>query len=446
MFKKLFGEIMRKSLVLSLSMLFAAQVSAQSELAMLLGVLKDNGTITVDQYKRLMAEHQGEKVETQKLSKIKQPIANEAQVVVKNGIKVKSADKQFSAHIGGRVEAHAAWYKSDDFDLGDGTAIRRARLFIKGTLYNDWQYKLDYDFVAGGTKGIKDAFLAYKVNDSVQLITGNYKVPFSLEFQASSHANTFIERSLAFGLSPGRHLGAGINMFKDNWSLQAGIFGNKIHQSNAGQDEETLIAGRLVWLPVKNDDYFVHLGVAGLHSNNGDNISLRLKSNPESYVASTQLVDTGAISDVDDYSQIGFEAAVNYQRLNVQSEYIKSSVNTGLESLDFNSWYIQSSLFLTNDRRVYKKGKFGIVKPQSILGQDGTGAWELAMRYSEIDLNAVDVIGGIERNMTLALNVYATPEIRFTAEYLKVLEVSKNNPTTDNASLDLGQVRMEWVF
>ena len=159
MFKKLFGEIMRKSLVLSLSMLFAAQVSAQSELAMLLGVLKDNGTITVDQYKRLMAEHQGEKVETQKLSKIKQPIANEAQVVVKNGIKVKSADKQFSAHIGGRVEAHAAWYKSDDFDLGDGTAIRRARLFIKGTLYNDWQYKLDYDFVAGGTKGIKDAFL-----------------------------------------------------------------------------------------------------------------------------------------------------------------------------------------------------------------------------------------------------------------------------------------------
>mgnify|MGYP002700400621 FL=1 len=279
--------------------------------------------------------------------------------------------------------------------------------------------------------------MAYKVNDSVQLITGNYKVPFSLEFQASSHANTFIERSLAFGLSPGRHLGAGINMFKDNWSLQAGIFGNKIHQSNAGQDEETLIAGRLVWLPVKNDDYFVHLGVAGLHSNNGDNTSLRLKSNPESYVASTQLVDTGAISDVDDYSQIGFEAAVNYQRLNVQSEYIKSSVNTGLESLDFNSWYIQSSLFLTNDRRVYKKGKFGIVKPQSILGQDGTGAWELAMRYSEIDLNAADVIGGIERNMTLALNVYATPEIRFTAEYLKVLEVSKNNPTTDNASLDL---------
>lgn len=427
-------------------MLFAAQVSAQSELAMLLGVLKDNGTITVEQYKRLMSEHQGEQVETQNLAKIKQPIANEARLVVKNGIKVNSADKQFSSHIGGRVEAHAAWYKSDDFDLSDGTAIRRARLFIKGTLYNDWQYKLDYDFVAGGTKGIKDAFLAYKVNDSVQLITGNYKVPFSLEFQASSHANTFIERSLAFALSPGRHLGAGINMFKDNWSLQAGIFGNRIHQSNAGQDEETLIAGRLVWLPVKNDDYFVHIGVAGLHSNNGDNNSLRFKSNPESYVASTQLVDTGAIPDVDDYSQIGFEAAVNYQRLNVQSEYIQSSVNTGLESLDFNSWYIQSSLFLTNDRRVYKKGKFGIVKPQSILGQDGTGAWELAMRYSEIDLNASDVIGGIERNMTLALNVYATPEIRFTAEYLKVLEVSKNNPTTDNASVDLGQVRVEWVF
>ncbi|MBA6380304.1 MULTISPECIES: OprO/OprP family phosphate-selective porin [unclassified Colwellia] len=437
---------MKKALVLSLSMLLATPVSAQSELAMLLEVLKNNGTISTEQYQRLMAEQQDEKPKNQALPLVKKRIKNQSEVLVENGLKVSSADKKFSTHFGGRVEAHAAWYSSDDFDLADGSAIRRARLFLKGTLYNDWQYKLDYDFVAGGSKGIKDAFLGYKVNNSVQLIAGNYKVPFSLEFQASSHANTFIERSLAFALSPGRHLGAGVNIFKDNWSVQAGVFGNKIHLSSEGQDEETLIAGRFVWLPIKKDDYFVHIGIAGLYSNNGDNDTLRLKSNPESYVANTQLVDTGGIKEVEDYSQVGFELAFNYNRFNVQSEYIQSSVKTGPESLDFSSWYIQSSLFLTNDRRAYKKGKFGIVKPQSILGQDGSGAWELAMRYSEIDLSYGSVIGGVERNMTLALNLYATPEIRFTAEYLKVLEVSKNNPTTDHASVDIGQVRMEWVF
>tara|TARA_R110002167_G_scaffold141835_1_gene330234 strand:- start:12197 stop:13510 length:1314 start_codon:yes stop_codon:yes gene_type:complete len=437
---------MKKVLVLSLSMLLATQVSAQSELATLLEALKDNGTITVEQYQRLMSEKQDEKSEIPALPVVKQPVEELPKISVKNGIKVSSADKQFSAHIGGRVEAHAAWYSSNDVNLADGTAIRRARLFLKGTLYNDWQYKLDYDFVAGGTKGIKDAFLAYKVNNSIQLIAGNYKVPFSLEFQASSHANTFIERSLAFALSPGRHLGAGINMFKDNWSVQAGVFGNKIHLSSAGQDEETLIAGRIVWLPIKQNDYFVHLGVASLFSNNGDNDTLRLKSNPESFVANTQLVDTGGIKDVEDYSQVGFEVAFNYSRFNVQSEYIQSSVNTATENLDFSSWYVQSSLFLTNDRRAYKKGKFGIVKPQSNLGHDGSGAWELAMRYSEIDLSYGSVFGGVERNMTLALNLYATPEIRFTAEYLKVLDVSENNLMTDNASLDSGQARMEWVF
>jgi len=462
---------MNKALVLSLSMLLSTQVSAQSELGMLLGVLKENGTITAEQYQRLMTEHKAKQpsnhselmadrllaseaansdvvtpkaVSKQAMSMKTKP--QQANVVVKNGIKIKSADKQFSTHIGGRLEAHAAWYTNDDFDLGDGSAIRRARLFIKGALYNDWRYKLDYDFVAGGTKGIKDAFLAYNVNNSVQLIAGNYKVPFSLEFQASSHANTFIERSLAFGLSPGRHLGTGINVFKDNWSLQAGVFGNKIHQSSAGKDEETLFAGRLVWLPIKHENYFVHLGLAGLHSSNGDSDTLSFKSNPESYVANTQLVNTGTITNVDDSSQVGLEAVVNYKRFNFQGEYIQSSVNTIPEDLNFDSWYIQSSLFLTNDRRPYKNGKFGIVKPQSILGHDGIGAWELAMRYSELDLNDGSILGGIERNMTLALNLYATPEIRFTAEYLKVLEIKNANLVTNDASLDSGQVRVEWVF
>ena len=151
------------------------------------------------------------------------------------------------------------------------------------------------------------------------------------------------------------------------------------------------------------------------------------------FVANTQLVDTGGINDVEDYSQVGFEIAVNYNRFNVQSEYIQSSVNTGTENLDFSSWYMQSSLFLTNDRRAYKKGKFGIVKPQSILGQNGSWAWELAMRYSEIDLSNGSVFGGLERNMTLALNLFATPEIRFTVEYLKVLDVSENNLMTEDA-------------
>ncbi|MGB1261763.1 MAG: OprO/OprP family phosphate-selective porin [Cognaticolwellia sp.] len=435
---------MVKVMIFSLAILFVTQVNAKSDLTLLLGVLKENGTITEKQYQALISVRQESQLQTK--APIKEPVVAQAKIAVKNGLKVSSADEAFSLHIGGRVEAHAAWYNSNDFDLADGSEMRRVRLFLKGSLYHDWRYKLDYDFVAGGTKGIKDAFLAYHLNDSTQLIAGNYKVPFSLEFQASSHANTFIERSLAFGLSPGRHLGTGINLFKDDWSLQAGVFGNKINQSNTGQDEETLIASRLVWVPVKDDDYFVHLGVAALRSNNGDNDILRFKSNPESYVANTQLVDTGSIATVEDYSQLGFELAMNYERLNVQGEYIQSSVHTKQENLDFNSWYIQSSLFLTNDRRFYKKGKFGIVKPQSILGKNGSGAWEVAMRYSELDLSDGSIFGGIEKNMTLALNLYATPEIRFTAEYLRVLDVINRDLLEGNVSLNSGQVRLEWVF
>jgi phosphate-selective porin OprO/OprP len=89
--------------------------------------------------------------------------------------------------LGGRVQADTATYSGDP-EIGDGTEIRRARLYLQGTMYNDWGYKLQYYFASAGSNstGIADALASYNSFDNMQIKAGNFKDPFSLDQQTSS--------------------------------------------------------------------------------------------------------------------------------------------------------------------------------------------------------------------------------------------------------------------
>lgn len=96
-----------------------------------------------------------------------------------------------------------------------------------------------------------------------------------------------------------------------------------------------------------------------------------------------------------------------------------------LSDPDFDGWYVQGSWILTGESRGYdfKNGTFKNPKPNSIVGQGGYGAWEIAARYSRLDLNDADVDGGREENFTAGINWYPTPTFKFMANYVNVLNV-----------------------
>ncbi len=129
-------------------------------------------------------------------------------------------------------------------------------------------------------------------------------------------------------------------------------------------------------------------------------------------------MDTGTISNVEDITLVGVEAAGVWGSLSMQGEII--SANVGIKAANdttFSGAYAFISYFLTGESRPYsvKDGTFGRIKPKS-----DNGAWEVAGRYSTLDLTDGTVMGGKEDNFTLGLNYYVNPNVKFMANYVAV--------------------------
>ncbi|MFZ0486091.1 MAG: porin, partial [Arenicellales bacterium] len=120
----------------------------------------------------------------------------------------------------------------------------------------------------------------------------------------------------------------------------------------------------------------------------------------------------------------------------------------GLSSLRFDGWYAYASWLLTGESRNYDPGDgtFGRITPRHSVGQGGPGAFELGLRFSRLDLTDDDVIGGVEDNLTLGLNWYATPNVRFMANYIKVLQLDRPGSEFDGDTPSVFQIRGQADF
>ena len=88
----------------------------------------------------------------------------------------------------------------------------------------------------------------------------------------------------------------------------------------------------------------------------------------------------------------------------------------------FDGFYIQASYFLTGEQRNYKTstGAFDRVRPKENYHYGaGRGAWEVAARYSQIDLTDDSVSGGELKDLTLGLNWYLNPNMRMMWNYIR---------------------------
>lgn len=364
-----------------------------------------------------------------------------------------------TAKIGGKLALDgAAFVTSQELQGFDaGVELRRARLYARGDclLILPVSYQFEIGYIPGQLY-IEESYLTFKnIRWIGELKIGQYQAPMGLDVIASTRDVTFMEvpaplQALAPGVSAGLQIGRPVFNQRATWKV--GLFtdglGNDFGEASKDYGRAIL---RLTGLPYyqpspaeSSSTRLLHLGLSAniLYSSSS---SVRYQSRPESHLA-PYVIDTGDIQ-ADGALVIGAEAAWVNGPFSVQGEYLRSSVreNNG-ELPGFNGCYASASWFLTGESRPYDRieGVFGRVIPKRNFdfGHGGWGAWEIAGRYSFVDLNSGDIRGGRLGLFMLGVNWYLHSHVKWRFDY-GFGHVSGRSP---EGNLNIFQTRVEVDF
>jgi phosphate-selective porin OprO/OprP len=368
-------------------------------------------------------------------------------------------------------------------DLKNGTDFRRARIGIDGVLYGDFDYKLIFDFGGSGVENtgqLYEAWVQYSAFKPWHARIGAFPPSIGLEDQGTTNAMPLLERAAVEDISRGLAAGdtrtaAAIWGAGDRWFASGAVTGRTIGVLNTGTatavpqnyDDQIGFVGRIAGTPLRGDGWLVHLGAHGsyvLHPGDSTgpnslgvtpitNAVISLSNTQELRIDGTKLINTGNIDARHAYSA-GLEFAAQYKNFFLQSEYEQFGVDRsdpGLSSPNFHGYYIEGSWVITGEARKYNTQTAAFDGPAVdhpfTLSGGGLGAFELAARYSDMDLNyhagaggtapAADAIrGGEEQNVAVGLNWYPNSVIRFMLDYqnVRITRLSPCGPTALSAS------------
>jgi phosphate-selective porin OprO/OprP len=357
--------------------------------------------------------------------------------------------------ITGFTQFDSAWYSQDPENIAtvgdaqDGSGFRRARFAVNGKVAEFTSYQLEVDFATAGRPSFFDCFveqgnLPYVGNVKI----GQYCQPFSVDSFTGFRNLTFLERSLPFlAMVPFRRIGVQISDTTEDqktaWAYslyRSGGFnnaplGDDRFATDFGDIGGYAFSGRLTHLlyydDLADDCYLWHIGGGYNFSFLGANDAVgsgtagnagsprpfyQARTSPEfgslgypelsssfgSAVNGTpSFVDTGRY-EADHFQLVGLETVCQAGPWGLTAEYMATTVNSVVGPVFYQGAYIQAAYRLTGEHRVYDKrnGALGKLVPFTDFiplrhdGVKGWGAWEVAARWSVVDLRNPDDLDG----------------------------------------------------
>ena len=392
-----------------------------------------------------------------------------------------SADGRFTANIKAILMLDTGKYFQKDNlpaavtnrDLNEGSNFRRARFGVDGRLYRDFDYSFIFEFGGSGAEDpgrLFEAAITYTGIKPLRITAGAFQPNIGLAAAVSTSQMPILERpsaaEIARNVAAGSArvglqvagsgvLGEGDSGLATRWFASTAVTGNTVPSISAAgsttsqpADEQTAWLGRVAFAPYSTTDWQSHFGAnyqyviqpndAGAAAN--VRYGVQLRDRPELRVDGARLIDTGLI-DARHVTVIGLEAAFLKGPFTIESEYFRYKIDRRTSGAatpndpHFSGWYLQGSWILTGETRPYNPVEARFDAPRvnyNFNPQAGTwGAFELAARYSMVDLNYREgnpgtapvlgaVRGGEQTIGTLGLNWYLNPTIRFMVDYQRV--------------------------
>jgi phosphate-selective porin OprO and OprP len=362
-----------------------------------------------------------------------------------------------------------------------GENFRRAQIGFQGVMAGDFTYRFLYDF--GGSNGdetyqaalcgtnaaqklcttgagtgphIKEAWVGYTgILAPFTFQIGALPPPANLGDATAADDLLFNERASPSQLSRGLagddgRESVGFIGNGDIWNASAYLTGDTVGKADLiapGSSQEAFV-GRLAVAPVQNPDtnLTIHAGINGtdvIRPAESTSISgttglpvtgdfITFSDRPEIRVDNVTFLNTGSIAATSAHA-LGLEGAASYGPLMVEGENfwygIDRVADTGKANPVFTGWYVEGSWVLTGEEHKYNMAQAAFTRPEPAEPFDPAnnawGAWELAARYSDTDLNFHDdlkdaVYGGRQDIGSLGLNFYPIYNLKFMFDYQHV--------------------------
>jgi phosphate-selective porin OprO/OprP len=410
------------------------------------------------QIQDLKASQASELAETQRAVKASQ----QSGVSFNNGRPTfTSADGNFSAALRSLVQLDGAYYSQSEgsttIDLSSGENFRRARIGFSGTFYKVWDYYFLYDF--GGSNGVEgstitQAYVQYSgFGKPLAIRVGAFPPYANLEDSEGAGDGLFLERNSGAEIT--RNIAGGdgrtaIALYSqgDHYLASVAVTGGKVGDAATFDEQEGLV-GRLAFVPLNTKDAKIVVGVNGTDvfdtadasvGSAGAAQTFTFQNQPELKVDSTgtRLV-SAALADPTRLYHWGVDAGGNWKNFYAEGGYYGFGGHRGAlagagaarTDPDFSAWYVAGSWIFTGEAKKWDAGSASFRSPSvthPVDGKGGWGAWELAARYSDVDLNwnagvpgaatpAGGIRGGEQKIVTAGLNWYPNNVLRFLFDY-----------------------------
>ena len=343
----------------------------------------------------------------------------------KDGFYIRSEEEGgMELRLGGAFQADYRHYAEDE-RADNRFDIRRSRLRFRGQLTKYFRFKMEYEFEGNETDNLVDAYAEAVMGPSA-LRFGQFKEPFSLEWQSTDKAQYFAERSMGYYLSPRRDIGMMLHgsLFQDTITFAGGAFnGDGDDGSASGPEEDSPeVAARVTFSPFKRSlspwlSGF-QLGASATYAELDPlNVDLRVKSTgmvgtDRNLYVLTHNTKFGVIREVG-----------SRQRIGVDTDLETSGDNP--PDADFSSWYASAMWCITGERPFLSKGVVKPIYPNHFFNpEEGTwGAFCLAARINHFSsdenwINPASYVSVEEADAySLAMNWVLFPMARIVLDY-----------------------------
>jgi phosphate-selective porin len=186
---------------------------------------------------------------------------------------VLAQGKETKLAIGGFIQAHAEFGDSPDarFAAADRFLLRRARLGVKGTFAEHFDFVVQADFGNNSISGINayraqltDCAITWNRYPLATITAGQFKTPYGYEQLMSDTKNPFVERSLPNDqLTLGRQVGAMVSgaALEKRLNYSAALFNGNGANNGGNDNDQFLYVGRVNGTVAQSDKARLGVGL-----------------------------------------------------------------------------------------------------------------------------------------------------------------------------------------